>query len=128
MADDPDMAPGESVLEPDVVLVIILAALMGFYCAGYAKLRPEAAPSMDTLDEEPPILAETVSGLGVVALILLVLDGLGLGPFGVTLLMILIWLAMGTLKEIFGGSIPYWILMLVVVIWIWPVTATVLTR
>lgn len=30
MADDPDMAPGESVLEPDVVLVIILAALMGF--------------------------------------------------------------------------------------------------
>lgn len=83
---------------------------------------------MDTLDEEPPILAETVSGLGVVALILLVLGGLGLGPFGVTLLMILIWLAMGTLKEIFGGSIPYWILMLVVVIWIWPVTATVLTR
>ena len=248
---------------------LILAALMGFYCVGYAKLRPEAAPSMDTLDEEPPTLSEMVSGLGVVALILLVLgglfagfftpsesaavgcggallfsaikrlkgreyreaiidsgktiapilfllmtasmyakflalggiigviqdtiDGLGLGPFGVTLLMILIWLAMGTLidsisiilltvpifwplaeaggwntyafaifgilaieaglltppfgllvytvkgavpdpsvtlKEIFGGSIPYWILMLVVmvVIWIWPVTATVLTR
>ena len=35
-----------------------------------------------------------------------------------------------TLKEIFGGSIPYWILMLIVmvVIWIWPVTATFLTR
>jgi TRAP-type mannitol/chloroaromatic compound transport system permease large subunit len=118
---------------------------------------------------------------------------MGLGPFGVTVLMILIWLAMGTLidsisiilltvpifwplaeaagwntyafaifgilaieaglltppfgllvytvkgavpdpsvtlKEIFGGSIPYWILMLIVmvVIWIWPVTATFLTR
>ena len=248
---------------------LILAALMGLYCAGYAKLRPEAAPSMEALAEEPPSLAEVVSGFGVVALILLVLgglfaglftpsesaavgcggalifsamkrlkwvdyraaiidsgktiapilfllmtasmyakflalggiigviqdfiDGMGLGPFGVTVLMILIWLAMGTLidsisiilltvpifwplaeaggwntyafaifgilaieaglltppfgllvytvkgavpdpsvtlKEIFGGSIPYWILMLVVmvVIWIWPVTATFLTR
>ncbi len=248
---------------------VILAALMGLYCAGYARFRPEAAPSMDALAEEPPTLAEVVSGLGVVALILLVLgglfaglftpsesaavgcggallfsamkrlkwldyrtaiidsgktiapilfllmtasmyakflalggiigviqdfiDGMGLGPFGVTILMILIWLAMGTLidsisiilltvpifwplaeaggwntyafaifgilaieaglltppfgllvytvkgavpdpsvtlKEIFGGSIPYWILMLIVmvVIWIWPVTATFLTR
>ncbi len=248
---------------------VILAALMGLYCVGYAKFRPEAAPGMDALAEEPPSLAEVVSGLGVVALILLVLgglfaglftpsesaavgcggallfsamkrlrwldyraaiidsgktiapilfllmtasmyakflalggiigviqdfiDGMGLGPFGVTVLMILIWLAMGTLidsisiilltvpifwplaeaggwntyafaifgilaieaglltppfgllvytvkgavpdpsvtlKEIFGGSIPYWILMLVVmvVIWIWPVTATFLTR
>ena len=248
---------------------VILAALMGLYCAGYAKLRPEAAPSMEKLAEEPPSLAEMVSGFGVVALILLVLgglfaglftpsesaavgcggallfsamkrlkwldyrtaiidsgktiapilfllmtasmyakflalggiigviqdfiDGMGLGPFGVTILMILIWLAMGTLidsisiilltvpifwplaeasgwntyafaifgilaieaglltppfgllvytvkgavpdpsvtlKEIFGGSIPYWILMLVVmvVIWIWPVTATFLTQ
>ena len=242
---------------------------MGLYCAGYAKLRPEAAPSMAELAEEPPSLAEVVSGCGVVVLILLVLgglfaglftpsesaavgcggallfsamkmlkwrdyreaiidsgktiapilfllmtasmyakflalggiigviqdtiDGMGLGPFGVTVLMILIWLAMGTLidsisiilltvpifwplaeaagwntyafaifgilaieaglltppfgllvytvkgavpdasvtlKEIFGGSIPYWILMLIVmvVIWIWPVTATFLTR
>ena len=248
---------------------VILAALMGLYCAGYAKLRPEAAPSMEALDDEPPRAAEIVSGLGVIVLILLVLgglfaglftpsesaavgcggallfsaikklgwrdyreaiidsgktiapilfllmtasmyakflalggiigviqdtiDGLGLGPFGVTVLMILIWLAMGTLidsisiilltvpifwplaeaggwntyafaifgilaieagfltppfgllvytvkgavpdpsvtlKEIFGGSIPYWILMLIVmvVIWIWPVTATFLTR
>ena len=247
---------------------LILAALMGLYCAGYAKLRPEAAPGMAAREEKPPTLAEVVSGLGVVVLILLVLgglfaglftpsesaavgcggallfsamkrlkfheyreaiidsgktiapilfllmtasmyakflalggiigviqdtiDGLGLGPFGVTVLMILIWLAMGTLidsisiilltvpifwplaeaggwntyafaifgilaieaglltppfgllvytvkgavpdpsvtlKEIFGGSIPYWILMLVVmvVIWIWPVTATFLT-
>ncbi len=248
---------------------LILAALMGLYCAGFAKLKPEAAPSMEELAEEPPSLAEVVSGCGVVVLILLVLgglfaglftpsesaavgcggallfsamkmlrwreyreaiidsgktiapilfllmtasmyakflalggiigviqdtiDGMGLGPFGVTVLMILIWLAMGTLidsisiilltvpifwplaeaagwntyafaifgilaieaglltppfgllvytvkgavpdpsvtlKEIFGGSIPYWILMLIVmvVIWIWPVTATFLTR
>jgi tripartite ATP-independent transporter DctM subunit len=121
------------------------------------------------------------------------IGGLGLGPFGVTVLMIVIWLAMGTLidsisiilltvpifwplaeaagwdvyafaifgilaieaglltppfgllvytvkgavpdasvtlKEIFTGSIPYWILMLIVmaIIWVWPVTATFLTK
>ncbi len=121
------------------------------------------------------------------------IGGLGLGPFGVTVLMIVIWLAMGTLidsisiilltvpifwplaeaagwdvyafaifgilaieaglltppfgllvytvkgavpdssvtlKEIFAGSIPYWILMLIVmiIIWIWPITATFLTK
>ncbi len=247
---------------------LILAALMGLYCIGHAKFWPEAAPSVDTRDEEPPTLTEVFSGLGVVALILLVLgglfaglftpsesaavgcagalvfaaakrlrarvyreaiidsgkviapilfllmtasmyakflalggiigiiqdtiDGMGLSPFGITVLMILIWLAMGTLidsisiilltvpifwplaqaggwdpyafaifgilaieaglltppfgllvytvkgavpdpsvtlKEIFTGSIPYWLLMLVVmaVIWIWPVTATFLT-
>ena len=35
-----------------------------------------------------------------------------------------------TLSEIFAGSIPYWLLMLVVmaIIWIWPITATFLTR
>ena len=60
---------------------LILAALMGLYCAGYAKLRPEAAPSMDALAEEPPSLAEIVSGFGVVALILLVLGGLFAGLF-----------------------------------------------
>ena len=121
------------------------------------------------------------------------IGGLGLGPFGVTVLMIVIWLAMGTLidsvsiilltvpifwplaeaagwdvyafaifgilaieaglltppfgllvytvkgavpddsvtlKEIFAGSIPYWLLMLVVmiIIWVWPITATFLTK
>ena len=35
-----------------------------------------------------------------------------------------------TLKEIFSGSIPYWILMLIVmvIIWVWPITATFLTK
>lgn len=35
-----------------------------------------------------------------------------------------------TLGEIFKGSIPYWILMLIVmtIIWIWPITATLLTK
>ena len=35
-----------------------------------------------------------------------------------------------TLSEIFAGSIPYWLLMLVVmaIIWIWPITLTFLTR
>ena len=121
------------------------------------------------------------------------IGGFGLGPIGVTILMIVIWLAMGTLidsisiilltvpifwpiaeaagwdvnafaifgilaieaglltppfgllvytvkgavpddsvtlREIFEGSIPYWILMLVVmmIIWIWPITATFLTK
>ena len=121
------------------------------------------------------------------------ITGFGLGPFGITILMIVIWLAMGTLidsisiilltvpifwplgqaagwdvnafaifgilaieaglltppfgllvytvkgavpdpsvtlKEIFAGSIPNWILMLIVmmIIWIWPITATFLTR
>ena len=130
---------------------------------------------------------------GIIGVIQDLIDGFGLGPFGVTLLMIVIWLAMGTLidsisiilltvpifwplaeaggwdayafaifgilaieaglltppfgllvytvkgavpdasvtlGEIFRGSIPYWLLMLVVmvVIWIWPVTATFLTR
>ena len=121
------------------------------------------------------------------------ITGLGFGPFGVTILMVVIWLAMGTLidsisiilltvpifwplaeaagwdanafaifgilaieaglltppfgllvytvkgsvpdasvtlTEIFAGSIPYWLLMLVVmiVIWVWPITATFLTQ
>ncbi|PPR62652.1 MAG: C4-dicarboxylate TRAP transporter large permease protein DctM [Alphaproteobacteria bacterium MarineAlpha3_Bin7] len=128
----------------------------------------------------------------VVDMIQDIINGMGLGPFGVTVLMILIWLALGTLidsisiilltvpifwplaeaagwdvnafaifgilaieaglltpplgllvytvkgavpdpsvtlTEIFAGSIPYWILMLIVmtIIWIWPVTATFLT-
>ena len=128
----------------------------------------------------------------VVDMIQDLINGMGLGPFGVTVLMILIWLALGTLidsisiilltvpifwplaeaagwnvnafaifgilaieaglltpplgllvytvkgavpdpsvtlSEIFAGSIPYWILMLIVmtIIWIWPVTATFLT-
>ena len=129
----------------------------------------------------------------IVELIQDFIGGFGLGPFGITILMIVIWLALGTLidsisiilltvpifwplaesagwdvnafaifgilaieaglltppfgllvytvkgavpdptvtlKEIFEGSIPYWILMLIVmtVIWIFPITATFLTQ
>jgi tripartite ATP-independent transporter DctM subunit len=128
----------------------------------------------------------------VVDMIQDIINGMGLGPFGVTVLMIIIWLALGTLidsisiilltvpifwplaeaagwnvnafaifgilaieaglltpplgllvytvkgavpdssvtlTEIFAGSIPYWMLMLIVmiIIWIWPITATFLT-
>ena len=248
---------------------LILAVLMGVYCSARARFKPELAPTPDGAEAAAPTMAEVVSGLGVVVLILLVLGGLfaglftpsesaavgcagaivfscfkrvawtdyrsaviesgktiapilfllmmasmyakflalggiiniiqdfiggfGLGPFGVTVLMIVIWLAMGTLidsisiilltvpifwplaqvggwdpfafaifgilaieaglltppfgllvytvkgsvpdqsvtlSEIFLGSIPYWILMLLVmiVIWVWPVTATFLTK
>ncbi len=248
---------------------IILALLMGVYCVVRAAARPALAPAPTGRDDKPPTGRETVSGLGVVVLILLVLGGLfvglftpsesaavgcagaiffagikglgwrgwreavieagktiapimfllmtaamyakflalgniiqiiqdliaglGLTGFWVTVLMIAIWLAMGTLidsisiilltvpifwplaeaagwdpyafaifgilaieaglltppfgllvytvkgavpdpsvtlKDIFSGSIPYWLLMLVVmaVVWLWPVTATVLTR
>ena len=129
----------------------------------------------------------------VVDLIQDIISGMGLGSFGVTVLMIIIWLALGTLidsisiilltvpvfwplaeaagwnvnafaifgilaieaglltpplgllvytvkgavpdssvtlTEIFAGSIPYWLLMLVVmiIIWIFPITATFLTE
>ena len=128
----------------------------------------------------------------VVDLIQDIISGMGLGSFGITVLMILIWLALGTLidsisiilltvpifwplaeaggwnvnafaifgilaieaglltpplgllvytvkgavpdssvtlTEIFAGSIPYWILMLMVmiIIWAFPITATFLT-
>ncbi len=247
---------------------LMLAALMGLYCSARARLKPELAPTPDGAGDVTPTTGEVVSGLAVVALLLLVLgglfaglftpsesaavgcvgaivfscfkritwadyrgavvesgktiapilfllmmasmyakflalggiiniiqdfiDGFGLGPFGVTVLLIVIWLAMGTLidsisiilltvpifwplaqaggwdpyafaifgilaieaglltppfgllvytvkgavpdpsvtlSEIFLGSIPYWVLMLLVmvVIWIWPVTATFLT-
>ncbi len=130
---------------------------------------------------------------GIIGIIQDFLDGFGLGITGVTIVMILLWLAMGmlidsisiilltvpifwplaqaggwdanafaifgilaieaglltppfgllvytvkgavpdssvTLREIFQGSIPYWLLMLVVmiIIWIWPITATFLTK
>ena len=247
---------------------LILAVLMGVYCSARARFKPELAPAPAGAEDAAPTKGEIVGGLGVAALILLVLgglfaglftpsesaavgcvgaivfsyfkrvawsdyraavvesgktiapilfllmmasmyakflalggiidiirdfiDGFGLGPFGVTVLMVVIWLAMGTLidsisiilltvpifwplaqaggwdpfafaifgilaieaglltppfgllvytvkgavpdrsvtlSEIFLGSIPYWILMLLVmvVIWIWPVTATFLT-
>ena len=128
----------------------------------------------------------------VVDLIQDIISGMGLGSFGVTVLMIIIWLALGTLidsisiilltvpvfwplaeaagwnvnafaifgilaieaglltpplgllvytvkgavpdssvtlTEIFAGSIPYWMLMLIVmcIIWAFPITATFLT-
>ena len=128
----------------------------------------------------------------VVDMIQDIITGMGLGPFGITVLMIIIWLALGTLidsisiilltvpvfwplaeaagwnvnafaifgilaieaglltpplgllvytvkgavpdssvtlTEIFAGSIPYWMLMLVVmiIIWVFPITATFLT-
>ena len=128
----------------------------------------------------------------VVDMIQDIINGMGLGSFGVTVLMIIIWLALGTLidsisiilltvpvfwplaeaagwnvnafaifgilaieaglltpplgllvytvkgavpdssvtlTEIFAGSIPYWMLMLVVmiIIWVFPITATFLT-
>ena len=128
----------------------------------------------------------------VVDMIQDIINGMGLGPFGVTVLMIIIWLALGTLidsisiilltvpvfwplaeatgwnvnafaifgilaieaglltpplgllvytvkgavpdssvtlTEIFAGSIPYWMLMLLVmcIIWAFPITATFLT-
>lgn len=130
---------------------------------------------------------------GIVELIKGVIDGLGLGQFGVTILMVIVWLILGclidsisiillttpmfwpiaeaagwnpfafaifailaieaglltppfgllvftvkaaipdpsvTIGQIFKASTPYWLLMLVVmaIIWIWPVTATYLTR
>jgi len=129
----------------------------------------------------------------IVQIIQDLISGLGLSGFGVTILMVVIWLAMGTLidsisiilltvpifwplgeaagwdpnafaifgilaieaglltppfgllvytvkgavpdssvtlTEIFAGSIPYWLLMLVVmgIIWVWPITATFLTQ
>ena len=128
----------------------------------------------------------------VVDMIQDIINGMGLGPFGITVLMIIIWLALGTLidsisiilltvpifwplaeaagwnvnafaifgilaieaglltpplgllvytvkgavpdssvtlTEIFAGSIPYWMLMLIVmcIIWAFPITATFLT-
>ena len=128
----------------------------------------------------------------VVDMIQDIITGMGLGPFGITVLMIIIWLALGTLidsisiilltvpifwplaeaggwnvnafaifgilaieaglltpplgllvytvkgavpdssvtlTEIFAGSIPYWMLMLVVmiIVWAFPITATFLT-
>lgn len=128
----------------------------------------------------------------IITVIQELINGMGLGPFGVTVLMVVIWLAMGTLidsisiilltvpifwplgqaagwdpnafaifgilaieaglltppfgllvytvkgavpdssvtlSEIFMGSTPYWLLMLVVmiIIWVWPITATFLT-
>jgi len=128
----------------------------------------------------------------VVDMIQDIITGMGLGPFGITVLMIIIWLALGTLidsisiilltvpvfwplaeaagwnvnafaifgilaieaglltpplgllvytvkgavpdssvtlTEIFAGSIPYWMLMLLVmcIIWAFPITATFLT-
>ncbi len=128
----------------------------------------------------------------VVDMIQDIINGMGLGPFGITVLMIIIWLALGTLidsisiilltvpifwplaeasgwnvnafaifgilaieaglltpplgllvytvkgavpdssvtlTEIFAGSIPYWMLMLLVmcIIWAFPITATFLT-
>ena len=128
----------------------------------------------------------------VVDMIQDIITGMGLGPFGITVLMIVIWLALGTLidsisiilltvpvfwplaeasgwnvnafaifgilaieaglltpplgllvytvkgavpdssvtlTEIFAGSIPYWMLMLIVmcIIWAFPITATFLT-
>ncbi len=248
---------------------IILAVLMIVYCSVRAGMNKSLAPSPPATAEAKPSLVEIVSGLGVIALILLVLgglfggfftpsesaavgcggaiffawlkgmrwkgarrvvidsgktiapilfvlmmaamyakflalggiitiiqdsiDGLGLSGFGVILLLVAIWLALGTLidsisiilltvpifwplaqavgwdaaafaifgilaieaglltppfgllvftvkaavpddsvtlAEIFRGSIPYWMLMLLVmaIIWIWPVTATYLTR
>ena len=129
----------------------------------------------------------------IVQIIQDMINGLGLSGIGVTILMVVIWLAMGTLidsisiilltvpifwplaeaagwdpnafaifgilaieaglltppfgllvytvkgavpdssvtlTEIFAGSIPYWLLMLVVmiIIWVWPITATFLTQ
>jgi len=249
---------------------IMLAILMGAYCATRVWMKPELAPNAPEGVEDPkPTSKEVVSGLGVIVLIFLVLGGLfagfftpsesaavgcggaiifswikglrwadyrvaiidsgktiapilfllmtaamyakflalgsivqiiqdfiggfGLGPFGITILMVLLWLALGTmidsisiilltvpifwplaesagwdvnafaifgilaieaglltppfgllvytvkgavpdasvtLREIFEGSIPYWLLMLVVmvIIWIWPITATFLTQ
>ena len=128
----------------------------------------------------------------VVDMIQDIISGMGLGPFGITVLMIIIWLALGTLidsisiilltvpifwplaeaagwnvnafaifgilaieaglltpplgllvytvkgavpdssvtlTEIFAGSIPYWMLMLIVmiIVWVFPITATFLT-
>ena len=128
----------------------------------------------------------------VVDMIQDIISGMGLGPFGITVLMIIIWLALGTLidsisiilltvpifwplaeaagwnvnafaifgilaieaglltpplgllvytvkgavpdssvtlTEIFAGSIPYWMLMLIVmcIVWAFPITATFLT-
>jgi C4-dicarboxylate transporter DctM subunit len=248
---------------------IILAILMIVYCSVRAGLKKSLAPSPPTTAEAKPSVAEIVSGLGVIALILLVLgglfagfftpsesaavgcagaiffawfkgmrwkgarrvvidsgktiapilfvlmmaamyakflalggiiqiiqdsiEGLGLSGFGIILLLVAIWLALGTLidsisiilltvpifwplaqavgwdaaafaifgilaieaglltppfgllvftvkaaipddsitlGEIFRGSTPYWMLMLIVmaIIWIWPATATYLTR
>ena len=129
----------------------------------------------------------------IISIIQNVIEGFRLGPFGITILMIVIWLLLGTLidsisiilltvpifwplaqaanwdinafaifgilaieaglltppfgllvytvkgavpdksvtlREIFGGSIPYWLLMLIVmaIIWVWPTTATLLTQ
>lgn len=130
---------------------------------------------------------------GIIELIKSIIDGLGLGNFGVTILMVVVWLILGclidsisiilltvpifwplaqnagwdpnafaifgilaieaglltppfgllvftvkaaipdpsvTIGQIFRASTPYWLLMLVVmiIIWVWPITATYLTK
>ena len=60
---------------------IILALLMGVYCSARAGMRKDLAPSPEDLQEAAPTMMEVLSGLGVVALILLVLGGLFAGLF-----------------------------------------------
>lgn len=60
---------------------LLLAALMAFYCMGRVAIQPSLAPSRETVEDHPPTVAEVVSGLGVVILIVLILGGLYAGFF-----------------------------------------------
>lgn len=60
---------------------IMLASIMALYSMGHALIDPTVAPRVDDSKEEPLTRDEKISGLGVVALILIVLGGLFLGWF-----------------------------------------------
>ncbi|CAN0424206.1 unnamed protein product [Discosporangium mesarthrocarpum] len=60
---------------------IMLASVMALYSMGHAMIDPTVAPRVDEATEAPLTRDEKISGLGVVALIFVVLGGLFLGWF-----------------------------------------------
>ena len=60
---------------------LILAALMALYSVGHAMIDPTVAPRIDMATESPLTRDETISGLGVIVLIFVVLGGLFAGWF-----------------------------------------------
>jgi C4-dicarboxylate transporter, DctM subunit len=60
---------------------LILASLMALYSMGHAMIDPTVAPKINMENEAPLTRDELVSGLGVIALIFVVLGGLFAGWF-----------------------------------------------
>ena len=64
-----------------IVPGLILASLMAIYSIGHAIIDPTVAPPVQNAHENPLTRDELISGLGVIALIFVVLGGLFMGWF-----------------------------------------------